>query len=73
MQVRGDNVNKNDDLIKVELREGGNYWGDNAAQISNKYNYKVGIGVADPKAALDVAGNIKAPLVMAKKAVRGGG
>lgn len=67
MQVRGDNVNKNDDTIQVELREGGNYWGDNAAQISNKYNYKVGIGVADPKAALDVAGNIKAPLVMAKK------
>ena len=60
MQVRGDNANKNDDTVQVEVREDANYWGNNTSDISNKYSYKVGIGVDAPTKPLEVAGNIRA-------------
>lgn len=63
--VQGDNANKNDDKIQVEVREDGNYWGMAGAagseKIGNKYNYKVGIGVLNPPTnPLEVGGNVLA-------------
>lgn len=59
--VRGNNANKNDDTIQVEVREDGNYWGAAGAdKIGNKYNYKIGIGVSKPVNPLEVNGNILA-------------
>lgn len=60
MLVRGENANKNDDTVQVEVREDGNYWGNTDNDISNKYSYKVGIGVDAPTKPLEVEGNIRA-------------
>lgn len=63
MLVQGANAQRNDDKVQVEVREDGNYWGmsgPSTDQIANKYNYKIGIGVAKPDKPLEVSGNIKA-------------
>ena len=59
--IRGEGPNKNDDIIQVEVREDGNYWGAAGEdKVSNKYNYKIGIGVPKPSKPLEVKGNILA-------------
>lgn len=64
--VRGAGPNKNDDSIQTEIRQDANYWamtqgaGGNPDKVASRHNYRVGIGVDNPKSAVDVNGNLQA-------------
>lgn len=53
-----------DDDMRTEIRENINLWAQNANEIANSYDYKVGIGVSTPKTPLDVSGAIKADRIL---------
>lgn len=66
MLVRGTGSTKNDDSIQTEIRQDTNYWamnqgaGGNPDKVASRHNYRVGIGVDEPKSAVDVNGNLQA-------------
>ncbi len=59
-RFQGDTAEYNDDVISVDVLPDSNHWQELTEGIFNRGEHFVGLGVENPGAALDVAGNIKA-------------